>query len=488
MARWDLVFDLESGSAQPLSVQIGRAVAAAIRDGRLGPGTRLPGSRTLAKSLGVSRNTIDAAYRELTAEGWITATRSRGTFVNESLPAARPRRFTTARVAPRRDRVGFDVHAPRIASVRTYDRESLSVRGINWDFGVPDVRLAPTRELARAYRRALARPMRGLDYDLLHKIRSLDDELASMLSTSRGLAVSPENLVVTRGSQMALYLTARALVRPGDVVAVEDPGYPGAWDVFRLAGAQLVRAPVDAAGISVEHLERLTRRTRIRAVFVTSHHQLPTTVTLSAERRLRLLELARERRFAIVEDDYDHEFHYDGRPVLPLASADTAGVVIYLGSLSKILAPGLRIGYLVAPTEIVERVRDLRAVVDLQGDRLTELAIAALFEDGDVQRHWRRSRRVYRARRDHLASLLRAELGAVLQFDDPPGGLAIWAEVAKGVDVEAWALRARGRGLAFRTGAMFFMDGKPRPFVRLGFARLDERELGEAVSQMVAAL
>jgi GntR family transcriptional regulator/MocR family aminotransferase len=198
------------------------------------------------------------------------------------------------------------------------------------------------------------------------------------LAAARGLAVDPANLVVTRGSQMALYLVALALIRPGDVVAVEDPGYFVAWEVFRSLGVRLVPVPVDREGLRVDELREVLRRRRVRAVLLTPHHQFPTTVTLSTGRRLELLQLAAARRFAIIEDDHDHEFHYEGRPVQPMASMDDSGVLVYIGSLSKVLAPGLRSGYLVAPTALVRQIGELRRLIDLQGDLAFDHALAEL--------------------------------------------------------------------------------------------------------------
>jgi len=257
---------------------------------------------------------------------------------------------------------------------------------------------------------------------------------------------------------------------------------------LRLAGARLAPVAVDEQGLSLDALDALAQRERVRAVYVTPHHQYPTTAVLAPGRRIALLELARRHRFAIIEDDYDHEFHYEGRPVLPLASADTAGVVVYIGTLSKLLAPGLRMGFVVAPAQLTERLTALRVYVDRQGDRALEAAVAELIEDGEVQRHARRARKLYRARRDALACALERALAGTLSFTPPSGGIALWARAARGVDVDAWAARALERKVAFSTGRRFAFDGKKHPFLRLGFAALDERELGEAVRRMAAAL
>jgi GntR family transcriptional regulator/MocR family aminotransferase len=480
---WQLALEVE-GDDQPRFLQIARAIVEEVRRGRLKPGATLPGSRTLAESLGVHRNTVLAAYDELAAEGWIVREPARGTFVSRELPDARPLKFAPNGRAATPERAGFDL--PPLADTHAFaptPKGRLPLLG-----GMPDLRLAPAVELARAYRRALrgvqARTL--LDYGDPQGPQRLRAALADMLSALRGLAATPASVVVTRGSQMALYLTAHALLAPGDVVAVEGLGYRPAWEAFRRAGARLVPVPVDGEGLDVRALADLCARERVRAVYVTPHHQYPTTATLSAARRLELLGLARARRLAIVEDDYDHEFHYDGRPILPLASADTAGVVIYVGTLSKILAPGLRTGYLVAPAPVIERVVALRTVIDRQGDQPLEHALALLVEDGEVQRHARRARRAYKARRDLLAARLRAELPQ-LTFTTPPGGIALWVR-ADGVDVDAWAERALAAGVVFQTGRRFAFDGRSRPYVRLGFAACDEKDLREAVRRMTNAL
>jgi GntR family transcriptional regulator/MocR family aminotransferase len=292
---------------------------------------------------------------------------------------------------------------------------------------------------------------------------------------------------VTRGSQMALTLVSRALIRPGDVVAVEDPGYPHAWETLRAVGAALVPIRVTPDGLDVAALARLAKRGTVRAVYVTPHHQLPTTVTLSSDRRRELIALARTHRFAILEDDYDHEFHYDRDPIAPLASLDP-GVVIYIGTFSKVLAPGLRIGYLAAPTNVVEQLTAYRQALDLQGDPAMEAALAELIENDDLQRHIRRVKRVYRGRRDRLATLLEANLGGAVSFTVPAGGIGLWARAAPDIDVDVWAQAAVGRGVAFLTGRAFTIDRRALPFLRLGYACLNDEELAQAVARMADAL
>ncbi len=476
---WNLALPVDRSDPAPVVRQIARAIADHVRAGRLRPGERLPGTRALSGVLDVHRNTVSAAYAELTAEGWISSAPGRGTFVSAEIPTALPRQ---ARPAAARG-PGYDLApAPRPPPPRVASRDLLDLEG-----GIPDLRLVPVAELARAYRRALRRP--GiLGYADPRGQERLRVAIGAMLRSTRGLDPDPERLIVTRGAQLAIALTARALVRPGDVVAVEELGYAAAWEAFRAAGARVVALPLDQSGLRVDALEALAARERVRAVYLTPHHQFPTTATLPAGRRLALLRLAAAGRMAIVEDDFDCEFHYDGRPVLPLAASDPAGVVVYVGTLSKVLAPGLRIGYVHAPRETIACLAEHRRYLDRQGDGALELAIAELLEDGEIPQHVWRMRRIYAARRDALAAALRRELGGVLEFTVPAGGMALWCRVADGVDVERWAEAAAARGVPFDTGGHFAFDGAPRPALRLGFAAEAEKELREAVRRLAASL
>ncbi|HMJ15738.1 MAG TPA: PLP-dependent aminotransferase family protein, partial [Polyangiaceae bacterium] len=425
---------------------------------------------------------------ELADEGWTETAQARGTFVSRDLPQKMPRAFAPGARSGIAERPGFDLAqgpaVPELGVVPGATESVLALLG-----GVPDVRLVPVAELARAYRRALSRYGRSLlSYGSAWGHPRLRSELARMLCSTRGLAIEPEHVLVTRGSQMALHLVARALIQPGDVIAVESWGYRPAWEALRLAGAELVPIPVDAQGIDTAQLAELARVRRIRAVYVTPHHQYPTTVSLSAARRIELLALARAERMAVIEDDYDHEFHYVGRPVLPLASADRAGVVIYLGTLSKVLAPGLRIGYVVAPPALIDRLASYRYYLDRQGDQAVEAAVALMFEDDEIQRHIGRARRNYTERRGVFVELLERHLAEQLSFRVPSGGMAIWARIARGIDGEHWGERALARGLVLQPTRRFAFDGRPRPYLRLGFAGLTPSELEAAVERLRQAL
>jgi GntR family transcriptional regulator/MocR family aminotransferase len=360
-----------------------------------------------------------------------------------------------------------------------------------FDDGAPDTRLMPAELLARTYRRVLLDASRRnrLGYGDPRGSLGLRQAVAEMLKLDRGLECGPENICLTRGSQMGIYLSARLVAEPGDAVVVESLTYPPAREAFRAAGAKIVSVGIDDQGMRVDELEECCRRQRIRAVYVTPHHQFPTTVLLPPERRIRLLALAEQFGFAVVEDDYDHEFHFAHRPMLPIASLSGWGKLLYIGSLSKLLSPSLRIGYLVAAEAVIDRAAGEIMMIDRQGDPVTEMAAADLMVSGALKSHTRKVLRVYSERRDCLAEALRTQLGAAAEFSLPQGGLAIWIRFAAGLDPVAIAAAADRRGAGFMPGVAFFSGGETPPNgARLGFASMNEAELVEAVGRLAGAL
>lgn len=479
-----LPIELDPDTSKPLFLRIARALIRDIERGRLHPGDRLPGTRTLAKELAVHRKTAVAAYDELALQGWIVLQPSRGACVSLSLPEPALR---SSRASDPSSTAAF---GPPCASIPTE-----GIAPLVFTDGTPDPRLLPRAELSRAFRRALGSHafLSPNGYGDPRGSLRLRAALAEWLADTRGLAVGPDDILLTRGSQMALFLAARAVAVPGDAIAVEDPGYPLAWAAFRAADIEIIGVPVDSGGISIDALSSLGRqRENIRAVLVTPHHQYPTTTTLGAGRRLALLRLAVEHDWTVIEDDYDHEYRYEGRPVLPLAATgplDDRRSSIYLGSLSKLLAPGLRLGYAVANPDILQAMAAEREAIDRQGDLPLEAAIAELLQDGELRRHARKARNIYLERRDALAALLLREFADVLSFDVPAGGLAIWARVSPEVDAPAWAARAAERGLIVSPGVRFTLHAQRAPNAfRIGFATLGPEEAISAVRRLADAL
>lgn len=484
--------DLKASPAGlPLFQRVAEAVTRDIRRGRLLPGQRLPSSRALAEMLAVHRNTVLAAYEELRAQGYLETRPAQGSFVCSDLPQAEKskRAIDEQKTPARTNQKAYRQVALRLAPAppplrfRELPKNILALVG-----GMPDLRTVPRAALARAYRSALKESPHGLDYQSEWGQPRFLQAFSRYLASSRGVVAAEGEIMTTRGSQHALYLAAHALNRPGSVIAVEHAGYPPAWDGFRLAGAQLRPVRVDKHGLVVSDLERLCAEQDVSAVYVTPHHQYPTTVTMNGARRMALLSLAVQKRFVVIEDDYDHEYHFSGRPVLPLAHADEHGVVLHVGTLSKVLAPGLRLGYAVGQSVLIESMARARSLIDRQGDHVLELALAFLIEDGEIEAHIRRMHRRYEERRQVLFDALRCELGGVLRFSEPSGGMAVWARIEGGTSAERWAERGLERGVLAQPGRGFFFDGKQRSFFRLGYARLEPDELREAVRRLRAAL
>jgi GntR family transcriptional regulator/MocR family aminotransferase len=299
---------------------------------------------------------------------------------------------------------------------------------------------------------------------------------------------TPDNICITRGSQMGIFLSARLLAQAGDIVAIESLSYPPAREAFRAAGGKILSIDMDDQGMRVDRLEAACRAQEIRAVYVTPHHHFPTTVVMPPERRISLLALAEQFGFVIVEDDYDHEFHFAHRPMLPLASAHGWGKLIYIGSLSKLLSPSLRIGYLVAAESVVSRAAAEIMMIDRQGDPVTEAAAADIMTTGVLKSHARKVVRIYAERRECLAAALERELGPKIEFSLPQGGLALWVNFAPEVNLAALAASGLRHGVGLTSGQAFASNGEKIQGVRLGFGSMNEAELVEAVRRLKQAL
>lgn len=475
---------LERQLRMPIYRQLAQQLSEEIRRGRLLPGTALPGTRELALELQINRKTVVIAYDELIAQGWLTADPKRGTFVSSTLPDPRPGSAHTsaAHMPPRRDyAVSDDLgEIPLVIG---------GPAGGSFDDGLPDTRLVPAGLLGRAYRSAILRSARRnlLRYSDPRGSLALRETISRLLNADRGLATTAANICLTRGSQMGIFLAARVLTRPGDTVAMEAVTYPPAYLSFKSSNVNVVDVRIDEQGLDVDHLESICRRTRISVIYLTPHHQFPTTVVLPPERRMRLLSLAAEHRFSIIEDDYDHEYNFDFKPPLPMASFAPSRIV-YIASFSKILAPSLRLGYVVAPSEVIDIFAKQISLIDRQGDEVTEMAVAEIIGEGELARHAKRALAVYRGRRDAFVSLLRAHFGGLVQFEVPQGGLACWVQFSDRAVLQRLESRARTKSFRLLSSAAYRISESAPYGLRLGFASKDNRELSEAVSGLRSLL
>lgn len=471
---------LRRTSPIPIYQQLQNGIIEEIRRGRLEPGAVMPSTRGLAQDLAINRKTVVAAYDDLIAQGWLTAVPMRGTFVSRALPNLRLKDLPSPVAKVERNLLVSDYAA--IDDLGEIPVVTGTGGTLNFDDGCPDTRLVPAVAFARAYRSSLLSAARsnGLLYGDPRGQAALREALAAMLRAERGLSVSADNICLTRGSQMGLFVAARALVRAGDVVAMEELTYPPAWHVFRSLGAEIQPIRTDENGFDVEHLEQVGRKHPISAVYLTPHRQFPTTVAMSTARRVHLLAIAEQYRFSIIEDDYDHEFNFDAKPLLPMASFAPSKVV-YVGSFSKLLAPGFRSGFIVAPKKTIDAIVKQVLLVDRQGDPITERAIAQIIELSELERHARRALLVYRQRRDNFAALLHTHFGPLIDFAVPSGGLAFWVVFRDMRHLDELEARAVEVGAKFLFSRSFQTDNSAPRGLRLGFASKSPKEMAEAV-------
>ena len=490
-----LEISFKKGAEQrPLYQQLESEIIQLICRGVLKPGQVLPSSRELAQSLQLNRKTVVATYDELSAQGWVETRDRSGVYVSRHLPDNSDRTINeNSEKLIRSQRPGFPLiikHAsakPKITDPNLdIDVPGTPIPLYRIDDGFPDPRIAPIEQLVREYRRFGKGHLtnRFLMYGPEQGSYRLRVELAKFLNRTRGLQVTEKEILITKGTQMAIYLTAQLLISPGDTVFVPEPGFMDANEAFKVAGANLVFIPVDKEGMDVDRIEQLCRKKAPRMIYVIPHHHRPTTVTLSAERRMRLMNLAARYGFALLEDDYDFDYHFTSDPLFPLASFDTAGHIIYVGSFCKSIAPGIRIGFMVAPEMVINEATAIRKLVDRQGERLMEEAIAELLSTGEISRHLKKSHKIYHERLGNACRLLREQLGEYLTFDRPNGGLAIWAAYRKGISAGTVAVNAGKLGLNLSDGNNYFCQpniSREHDFIRIGFCSLDESEMAEAI-------
>ncbi|WP_291286518.1 PLP-dependent aminotransferase family protein [Flavobacterium sp.] len=466
---WQLEIQLNTNAAKAIYLQIADAIIEAIKTGMLNSGNALPGSRQLAGLLKVNRNTVIEALDVLIAEGWLVTLERKGTFVADILP---------------------------ITSESTNQKQKISSIEeeiqplIVFDDGIPDSRIAPMNELARAYRQIFNRKSRWqiMGYSTEYGNLEFRKAIVQMLNFKRGMNITPDEICITRGSQMAMYLTANHLLSKDDYVMVENPGYQPAWETFKNSGAKLLPVNVDKDGLLVDEVEAYLKQfDTIKAIYVTPHHQFPTTITLSLKRRLKLIELSNQYGFTIIEDDYDNEFHFGQRPILPISSYSNAKNTVYIGTLSKIVAPALRIGYLVSNRETILKVGKHRKIIDVQGDNIMEEAVLQLINEGEIKRHLKRTTLIYKTKRDYFETICNKYLKDKTTFTKPEGGLAFWIVPNSAVNIFEIANQLLLKGIKIMTPEKYSFD-QPISGFRLGYASLTEKQIEDGIIELAKYL
>ncbi len=471
----ELDIHLPARSSRELLRALHAQLRAAIVDGRLKPGLRLPSTRAFAQALAVSRNTVIAAYDLLLSEGYVVARSGAGSFVSDVLRPA------GARAPGRRRQPGDDGPRAPVPAPRAMPALPPPVLACDFRLGVPEHRLIRfdvwRRLSARAWR-AFAKQPAG--YARPEGQAALREGIAHHVSFARAVSCSPDDVLVTAGAQQAFDLLARLLVKPGQtVVAVEYPGYPPVRAAFEAAGAKVVPVRVDAEGLVVDELPP-----QARVVYVTPAHQFPLGCVLSARRRAALLDFARAHRAAIIEDDYDGEFRFDGRPHDALKTIDRSDSVFFVGTFSKSLFPALRLGYVVPPPWALASMIVRKQHSDWHCNLQAQDTLAAFIQEGWLAQHVRKMRRVYAERRAILLDALQADFGRWLEPVPGTSGLHLAALAKPGLDVEqalaearraqvgVYSLREYGTGKQAPTGLLFGYGAIDDTGIRTGLQRL----------------
>ena len=471
-------------AALDLRVRVQRALRQLILDGVLAPGLRLPATRALAQSLGVSRDTVEMAYAQLRLDGYIQRQAGSGSFVSQSIGASL---LGTCQSAPLlhlpAQPVALSARGAHIlASGGVVDQQSVKA----FATGLPETRAFPHDVWERLRRQAASSEHHVLLHGDPQGAAPLRQAIADYVNLERGARATASQVLVLSSTRQALYLCAQVLADAHGPILMEDPGYFGARKAFEMAQLRVLPVPVDAHGLSIEHLR--ADRSGANTIYVTPSHQYPTGVTLTLERRLALNAWAAERQGWIIEDDYDSQFHYAGLPTACVQGLDTQQRTIYLGTFAKSLYPGLRIGYMVLPPALIKPMTHARSILDGHTPQLDQLTLARFIADGHFAAHVRAMRKVYAVRRDAMAQAVRRHLPQVVTAQLPPGGLQLPCLLHEGRDELETIRLAAQAGIVLPGLSRLYATPPERGGWLLGFAALTPHEIDSGIVRLARAL
>lgn len=469
--------------ALSLHARIQRAIRQLILDGALDVGRPLPASRALAHSLGVSRDTVEAAYSQLHAEGFIDRRVGSGSFVSERAQVP-PRRVTSQRAKLHRESPRLSQRGAAIFQNGGV-REALTPRP--FAPGVPETRSFPLQTWERLQRQVLKEHgTLALTHSHPQGVEALRRAIADYVNLERGARATPERILILTSSQQALSLCATVLLDAGDRVFIEDPAYHGARRAFDAAGLESVPVPLDAQGIRIESLQNAAQPAK--AIFLTPSHQFPTGATLALDRRLAIIEWAHRNQAWIIEDDYDSEFHYAGKPTACVQGLDAHDRTIYIGTFTKSMFPGLRIGYMVLPSQLVAPMTVARTLQDGHSASIPQLTLARFMEGGHFGSHVRAMRSVYAERRDALELLVRKHLADFVEPRVPNGGMQMPCVFVRDIPEREAIDTARRAGIDLLGLTPLHASSKHKAGFLMGFAAYAPKELEIAVKKLANVL
>jgi len=483
---------LDEKSPLPLYRQIYEAIRHAILSGNLRPTTPLPATRLLSKELGVSRMTVINAYDQLFAEGYLEAKMGGGTFVAAHLPEE----FLQTSGFERREHqessltrtVNFSDYGKNLAQhsnsiLRHHGRSSI----VPFEHGVPGTEEFPFDVWAKIAQRWQKKPPSSiLSYGDSVGFQPLREAIASHLATARGVLCKVEQIIITNGTQQALDLIGRIFLTKTTDVYIEDPGYYGARDIFAATGARVVPVPIDEEGFDLQTARKRSRQARL--VYVTPSHQYPLGVTMSLARRLTLLEWARDRDAFVIEDDYNSEYRYSGRPLASLQGLDRDGRVIYLGTFSKTIFPALRLGYLVVPTNLIEVFAAARALTDLHSPSIDQAVLAEFIAERHFARHIRRMRGIYEERQQILVEEVRKNLRGMLEVAPAEAGMHLIGWLPRGIDDREVSRRAAEANLKIAPVSAYCINQILPGGLLLGYTAFNDRLIKQGVKKLERVL
>lgn len=483
MVPYSSYIDIQRDAPIPVYVQIANQIALAVQKKHLLDGLKLPGSRKMAEILGVHRNTVSNSYAVLEAQGWVRTEVGRGTFIQWSVQDQLGGDTPLKRSTGFPNLTGFGFRRWTLLD-QVYGR---GVADIRMDDGLPDIRLSNLDHLARLFHTNMKRrgTLGKLEAENKAAHHFYREHLTHYLNLTRGMGILEDQLLITRSRELGMNIVAETLIRPGDTVIVGELSYFAANMILQKAGARVQTVPMDEDGIIPDALREIYQRRAFRLLYLTPQYHYPTTVTLSAKRRETLLQMSAELGFIILEDDYDFDFNYDQRPLLPLAAMDTEGMVVYLGTFGRTMPSAFRSGYVIAPQPLIHEMQKLHAVMDRYGDPLGELALGELIADGAIYHYLRESIQEYKKRRDTMAQELALNFGHLIDFEVPNGGLALWTTWPNSLNLVKLSKACSKEGLFIPPYLLY--QSKKLSGMRMGFGSLNPAEIRRSVEIMKSA-
>jgi GntR family transcriptional regulator/MocR family aminotransferase len=481
---------LNPQSTSPLYQQIESYLRQGILSGSLPAETRLPACRQLAHDLGVNRATVENAYAKLQADGLVFSRMGSGTYVLPSNPLAEGIKNNPEKDWPLWQK---SVQARSLKSKSDTVEEMLQAAGhphpIHFASGVSDSRQFPVNEFRKVIQSVMRRDqIAALEYGEGNGYAPLRAGITRILA-SQGLQTSPENILITAGSQQAIFLVSQVLLKPNDIVLVEDPTYSGALDLFRTLGFQIIGIPMDGQGMQVDKLEKLLQQHHPKLIYTVPNFHNPTGTCLSSARRRQLIVLADRYNVPILEDDFVGDLRYEGHAQPSLKALDTGGQVIYVSTFSKMLMPGLRVGFIVANGPIYDSLLNFKRLSDQATSTLIQRALDTYVTIGRYQAYLRRSGQIFRKRRDTMLNAIQQYLPDEVFFDSPKGGLFIWLRLPQPISTDALLPVACKEGVSFVPGNFFFTDGASgEEWMRLNFAAQTEEDIEEGIRRLGKAM